>query len=108
MSEIPADIASSAAQAGYQAHEVDRVRGGNAAGQANAAKRVARAVNETDTTVDTDDADAQVYGDAEGTGSKGKPFEDDAPAAGDQEDGDASDSVITEGEDGRPHLDLQA
>jgi len=108
MSEIPADIASSAAQAGYQAREVGRVQGGHAAGQSNATKRVTRAVDETDTTVDTDDADAQIFSDAEGAGSQGTPFEDDATPEDEPGEGDTSDSVITQGEDGRPHLDLQA
>jgi len=50
--------------------------------------------------IENSDRDGQVYSDAEGTGSQGKPFED-APAEPDT-------SPPDENEDNTPGLDLQA
>lgn len=106
MSEIPSDIASSAAQAALQAREVARERAGSAAGQGNAAQRQVKAVDEAGSTVETEDADNQVFTDAEGSGSQGKPFEDDRPA--EEAEATESEDGVIRGEDGRLHLDLEA
>lgn len=107
MSEIPPDIASSAAGAPIQAREVMKEREARRAGQAHAADRHVRTVDEADSTVDTDDADTQVFADAEGTGSMGRELEGEA---GDtvQPSADNSENGIVHDDEGRPHLDLQA
>lgn len=107
MAEIPSDIPASAAQAGYQAREVGRARDARSAQIANASNRRARAVDEADTTVDTEDSDNQVFADAEGSGGQGRPFEEGNPT-------DAPDAVeesktgIIEDDDGQVHIDLEA
>ncbi len=83
MSEIPSDIASSSAQAGYQAREVSGGRGARSAAQAGAAREQVKAVDEAGTTVDTEDGDTQVYAGAEGGGSQGRAFEE-----GEKEEGE--------------------
>ena len=107
MAEIPSDIASSAAQAGYRAREVGQARGARSAAQANAVDRRVKAVDEADTTVDTDDADARVFADAEGSGSMGRPFEEEG-AAESEETPEQSSEGITRDDDGQVHLDLEA
>jgi len=107
MSEIPSDVAGSALQAGFQAGNVAQARDAERAGQANAAKTTARAADEAGSTVETTDNDTQVYADAEGTGSKGRPFEEEqleeSPTDQEQpEDG------ITTSQDGHQHLDIEA
>jgi len=106
VSEIPSEIASSAAQSGFQAREIARERAGSAAGQGNAAQRVVKAVDEAGSTVETDDADNQVFTDAEGSGSQGKAFGEETPAEN-APDRDSQEG-ITRGENGRVHLDLEA
>ena len=57
--------------------------------------------------MDTTDADARVFADAEGGGSQGRPFEE---ARHEQPSADAGGpfSGITEDPDGQLHIDLQA
>ena len=107
MAEIPSDIASSAAQAGYQARDVGKERAAGAAGQSNAARRQIKAVDEAGSTVDTEDADTQVFTDAEGSGSLGRPFEEEAAGEGEEAAGQ-DETGISQGEDGQVHLDLEA
>ena len=107
MAEIPSDIPASAAQAGYQAREVGRARDARSAAQANAAIRQARAVDESDTTIDTEDSDNQVFSDAEGSGGQGRSFEEDNPK--DAHDAtDESKIGISKDDDGTLHIDLEA
>ncbi len=107
MAEMPADIASSAAGAPIQAREAVKEREARRAGQVQAADRQVKSIDEAGSTVDTDDADTQVFADAEGTGSAGREFEeeggDDAQSAA-----ETSDDGVTHDEDGKPHLDLKA
>ena len=108
MADIPAGgVEASAAQAGYQAREAARAREAATAGRANAKDRQTKAVDEAASSVDTEDNDAQVFADAEGTGSQGRPFPEENEA--DQGTGASGDSSegITEGEDGQLHLDLE-
>ena len=107
MAEIPSDIASSAAQAGYQSREVAKERGATRAGQTHAANRQVQALDEAGATVDTNDADARVLADTEGGGSQGRETEgEQSPGA---EDTDSSPSGgITRGDNGQLHLDLEA
>ena len=106
MAEIPSDIASSAAQAGYKGTEVAKVRDARRAGQAQTADRQIKAVDEAGSTVDTEDADTRVFADAEGSGSQGRPF--DEGAAGKEETAETDTRGITRDVDGQLHLDLEA
>ena len=107
MAEIPSDIAGSAAQSGIQAREVARNREVQRAGQANAAERQVRALDDADATVETEDNDAQVFTDAEGAGSQGRAFDEPAKQPPEQEP-ESDRKGITTDEQGRLHLDLEA
>ncbi len=106
MSEIPSDLASSIAQTGFQAREVAKERDAGVVGQSQAADRQVKAVDEADTTVDTTDSDVEIYADAEGTGSQGRSPEEEAEEA--DEADEAAGKGITEDDQGRLHLDLEA
>jgi len=107
MAEIPSDIASSAAQSGIRAKEVADAREAGRAGTANAADRQAKAIEESGTTVDTDDADSRVFADAEGTGSQGRPLEEEE-AAGAEEAEESVPNGITRDDSGDIHVDIRA
>lgn len=105
MSEIPSHIASSAAQAALQAGQVAKEREARQAGQADAASRQIKSVDEAGSTVDTNNEDVAVFKDAEGEGSQGsEPTETEA----EQEPAAEADEGVTQGDDGRLHLDLEA
>ncbi len=107
MSEMPTNIASSAAQAGFQSREVGKARDATTAGQANAATRQTNAVSQPGETVETDDADSRVFTESEGAGGQGRQLDDDSTGA--KDDGaPPSSEGITQGDDGRLHLDLEA
>lgn len=106
MSEIPSDIASSAAGASYQAQKASGARAANRAGLTNAVDRQVKAINDQDVTVETTDGDAQVFADSEGGGSQGRSLEDGvAPDDGSTE---TSTDGVTEDDDGQLHVDLEA
>ena len=108
MSGIPSDIAGSALQAGFQARDVGKVRDGERAGQAQTANKAAKAVDEAGSTVETSDNDTAIFADAEGTGSKGRAYEEELLEENtDEEDQDTSEGVTTDA-DGQLHLDLEA
>ena len=107
LSQIPSDIAASAAQAGFTAREASREREASGAGQVHAATRQVKVVNDAGTTVETTDADSRVFTDAEGQGSQGRPF-DDQTKSEQQDDPSAVEPGITTGEDGHMHIDLNA
>ncbi|MCH8149318.1 MAG: hypothetical protein IH987_15265 [Planctomycetes bacterium] len=107
MAEIPSDIPASAAQAGYQAREVGRARDARSAATANASNQRARAVDEAGNTVDTEDNDNQVFADAEGSGGRGRPFEEGNPTD-DPDAGEESKTGVTKDDDGQLHIDLEA
>ncbi len=109
MAEIPPDLASSAAQAPVQAREALKEQAARRAGQAHAANRHIRAVDESGVIVETGDSDNQVFADAEGTGSQGRqPSDDESPAAAADTDPPDADRGITRDADGQLHLDLEA
>ena len=107
MAEIPSDIASSAAQAGFQAREVARDRDARSAAQSNAVDRQVKASGEADTTVETTDSDTQISADAEGTGSQGRNRQEENPEQQDTPEKN-TDNGITKDAKGRLHLDLEA
>ena len=106
MAEIPSDIASSAAGAPFQARETVKEREVRRAGQAHAAHRQVRTVDEAGNTVETTDADARVFTDAEGQGGQGRQLDDEASPP--QDPLPPTPSGITTDNDGRVHLDLEA
>jgi len=108
MAEIPPDIASSAAQAGFQAREAAKDRDARRAGQADAAKREVRTVDESGATVETTDADTAIFTDAEGTGSQGRAFEAEEDVGEEEGDNSQGGDGIKKGDDGQLHVDLEA
>jgi len=107
VAEIPSDIATSAAQAPFQARETVKEREVRRAGQAHAANRQVRTVDEAGTTVETTDADAQIFTDAEGQGSQGRQLDDESNPPPKEPTGDHR-KGITADKDGQLHLDLEA
>ena len=104
MAEIPSDIASSAAQAGFQARQTAKERDAQRAGGRDLAERQVRAVDEAGNTVDTEDGDTAVFTDAEGAGSQGRPFEEEA------EGSEETAADVTDDDEGigDSHLDISA
>ena len=106
MAEIPSDISSSAAQAGFQANEVSKEREARRTGNIQGSNRQVKSLDEAGETVETKDADTAIFTDAEGTGSEGRENEEDTK---DQpEDSDAAENGITTDGDGQLHVDLEA
>ena len=105
MAEIPSDIASSAAQAGFKARQVGTEREARRAGQAQSADRQVKSIDESGNTVETEDGDAQVFTDAEGMGSQGRSMEQETPAESQEP---KPDDGITSDPDGQLHVDLEA
>ena len=107
MAEIPSDIASSAVGSGLKARDVGKASDAERAGQAKAAQRQVRSVDEVDITVDTTDDDTKVFADAEGSGSEGRSEEEET--APQEEPGTSSPGRgVTTDEDGTQHVDLEA
>ncbi len=107
MADIPPNVASSAAQAGYVQSEASRTRDAARAGQAQAARDNVKAVDEAGNTISTDEEDTQVYTDSEGTGGKGREHEEEQPESSIGEGQTIEDGIRTD-EEGRPRLDIQA
>lgn len=107
MSEIAPDLPSSAAQSGVQAREIAKERDARRAGQAHAATRQVKTVDEAGSTVETNDEDVAVFADAEGTGSEGRAFEEGSTPESESTDQEKTGGVAR-GEDGQLHVDLEA
>ena len=108
MSEIPSDIASSAAQSPVQARETVKEQSARRAGQAHAAGRHVRTVDESGVIVETSDSDTRVFTDAEGSGSQGRETEDHKPDDAAPDGSKQPAGGITTDDQGRQHLDLDA
>jgi hypothetical protein len=106
VTQFTTPITSSIAQTGMVAPEAASARNARAAAKAAEQNNQVRNVDERDTTVDTFDADARVFTDAEGSGSQGRndeqATETPLPSTGEQAKG------ITTDADGQMHLDVQA
>ncbi len=107
MSEIPSEIASSAAQAGFRAREVAKERDARRAGGADAALGRAKSVDEAGSTVETENEDTAVFTESEGAGGQGRAHEEGESEDAAQEEQSLDDDVTVDDE-GRPHLDLEA
>ena len=77
------------------------------AGQAHAANRQVRTVDEAGNTVETTDADARVFTDAEGQGGQGRQLEERAEPTPDEPAANEPKGFTTD-RDGQMHLDLEA
>lgn len=106
MAEMPSNIPASAAQAGFQAHEVNKEREAKRTSQSQAASKQVKALNEASGTVDTTDTDTAIFTDAEGTGSEGRTFEEEDQEQQTQDD--KPQNGISTDDDGQQHLDLEA
>lgn len=106
MAEIPSDISSSAAQAGFKANEVGKEREARRAGNIQGSSRQVKSLDEAGETVETTDADTAIFTDAEGTGSEGRENEEET--VDQSEDADAAQNGITTDGDGQLHVDLEA
>jgi len=106
VAEIPSDISTSAAQAGFKAQDVGKTNDAERAGQVNAAKRQSRIVDEVEVTVETTDDNTKVFTDAEGSGSQGRSEEE--PSSEDSATPEAQQRGIITDEDGTQHVDLEA
>ena len=106
---MPSDIAASAAQAGFAATEAARPRDADRIGQALAAARQARAVNEASDNVETTDNDTAVFADAEGAGGQGRAFTE-TEAEAELSEVEMRDATGQGGQDGDglTHLDVEA
>ena len=106
MSQVPSEIAASAAQAGFQAREITNQREIRRAGQVHAAARQVKTVDDAGNTVETTDNDNQVFTNAEGQGSQGRAFDEtptpSAPPASPPPPGVHADP------DGTLHVDIEA
>jgi hypothetical protein len=106
MSQIPSDLAISAAQAPFQARESAREQDGQRAAETSAASQQVKTVTEAGSTVETTDADVAVFADAEGSGSQGRASQDQPPPPEPQADGPPP--GITRDAAGHWHVDLEA
>ena len=105
MADAPSPVASSAAQASFQAKAAADVRDAGRAAQSHAAvARVKTAVDES-TTVETADSDVAVFANAEGSGSQGRQTETspDENSGAPHESGDG----ISVDEQGRQYVDIR-
>ncbi|HNQ22307.1 MAG TPA: hypothetical protein PKK06_04365 [Phycisphaerae bacterium] len=107
MSQIPSDIAASAIQAGYHAKDTAEARDARAAARTHADPAQPNKVGEAGEIVETDDRDAEVYADAEGTGSQGRSFST-PEAQSEEESPQESTPGITTDADGHLRVDLEA
>ncbi len=107
MAEIPADITSSAAQAGYLSRDVANAREARRIAQANASNRQTKAIDDAVDVVETSDADSQVSTDSEGAGSQGRAY-DGEPESEPETSAENTTEGITRDDDGQLHLDLEA
>ncbi len=107
MAEIPSDIASSAAQAGFKAGDVGKSNDAARSGQASTTRRQVKSVDEVEITVETTDDDTKVFADAEGGGSEGRS-EEEEPAPQEEPGTSGPDRGITTDDDGTQHVDLEA
>ena len=107
MTQIPSDIPASAAQAGFQSNQVAKEREARRAGVSYAADRQVKSVDEAGEVVDTEDADVAIFAEAEGGGSQGRDTPEEPDSEAPAESAPPQEGV-TEGKDGRFHVDLEA
>jgi len=74
MSTLPPNLVGPILQSALVQRQVSQVRDSERAQEANAQRQQSNVISEKDSTVETTDDDTQVYSDAEGGGSQGRPF----------------------------------
>lgn len=102
MAQIPSGISMSAAQAGYQARSVADVDNAQRSAASGGASSGPKGIEGASEVVETSDQDMEVFVDAEGSGSQGRPFEEPP------EEEKKHDEGVTQDADGQVHLDIQA
>ncbi len=105
MADIP-PIASSAAQAGFQQADVSKTRNAERSAQSIAANKSVKAMDASDTSIETTDTDTAVFSDAEGMGGQGRSEEEQLEHGVEQDGADAP--GVQADDDGNLHLDVQA
>lgn len=99
-------MASSAAQAGFHQADVAKTRDANRTAQSIAGNKAAKALDASDTSIETTDTDTAVFSDAEGMGGQGRSEEEQLEHGAEQESSDAAD--VQTDDEGNFHLDIQA
>ena len=110
MSEIPPNISSSAAQAGFTQADAAKARDAERSGSGLAARRGVQSIDDAGSTIETSDEDTAVFSDAEGAGGQGRSDaeeESDETQTSDSQENDSS-SGISSDPDGTTHLDISA
>lgn len=106
MADAPPPIASSAAQASFQAKAAADIRDLRRAGQAHTASARAQTTAEESTTVETADSDTAVFTNAEGSGSQGRASDQGTPDISGSSD--SGQQALHTGDDGLFHIDIRA
>ena len=102
MSTLPTNIVGTVLQSTLVQRQVSTVRDKEKASSAVDLRQQATIIDEKGSTVETTDGDTQVYTDAEGTGSQGRPFSEQ-----EQPDQPTDEKSPPEGDEGT-HLDIEA
>ncbi len=102
MSAIPPNPLASVLQSPLAQGQAAGIRDVESAQRASAERRQTRAVDASDSTVETTDNDTQIYADAEGSGSQGRAFSENPQQTDSDDEAPSSDAP-----QGR-HLDLEA
>jgi hypothetical protein len=106
MAEIPPPSLSSANQAGHHARDVSRERDAGRSDVSHGITR-GRALGEVADIVETDDGSTQIYSDAEGTGSQGRPFEEPSAEASEEQPQAEVEGGLRRDDEGNVHLDIE-
>ncbi len=102
MSTLPTNIVGTVLQSTLVQRQVSASRDTERASSAVDLRQQATIIDEKGSTVETTDGDTQVYSDAEGTGSQGRPF-----SGQEQPDQPADQDSPPEGDEGT-HIDIEA
>ena len=102
MSTLPTDLVGSVLQSHLVQQQVSAVRDSERAASAVDLRKQASIIDEKGSTVETTDNDTQVYTDAEGTGSQGRPF-----SESENPQPNPDQQQPPEGDEGT-HIDIQA
>ena len=102
MSTLPTNIVGTVLQSTIVQRQVSAVRDTERASAAVDLRKQASIIDEKGTTVETTDGDTQVYSDAEGGGSQGRPF-----SSEEKQEEPAKEKPTPQGDEGTL-LDLEA
>jgi len=103
MSSLPPNLVGPILQSHLAQRQVSHVRDNERVQQSTFNRQQTNAIDEQDSTVETDDGDTQVHADAEGTGSQGRAF-----SEGEQPETPAVETDAADDQQEGLHIDLQA